>query len=294
MSHDELKNLNKASLEEDAISALTQAVSLSTEQLRTQHQAVWKELWTTGFGISHSMAESAVNGRQMNATIYYVLSQSPTPLHSLKLTSEGKAELMGHLAYLEGCYGSLPTLHETKNLWKSLHSLQEVNTVVQYWFLNLDVNGCHKLLKSGADGVVQAMVLSFAGLKFRQHHLELNSDPKDLHRDYQMRRVQYGNATHLNISISVQTDNKAVIEVSLDRKDKDYFACDAGCLDLPVKLSATEIKRFPVKLTDPVTAVLYITADYAHMQNLRHTIHVKEVGDGMYYSKLSTDIRGLS
>ena len=84
----------------------------------------------------------------------------------------------------------------------------------------------------------------------------------------------------MNISISIQSDNKAIIEVTLDRKDKDYFACDAGCLDIPVKLSNTEVTTFPVKLTDPVTAVLYITADYAHMQNLRHTIHVKEVAHG--------------
>ena len=97
-----------------------------------------------------------------------------------------------------------------------------------------------------------------------------------------MRRVSYGNATHLNISISIQTDNKAILEVALDRQGQDYFACDAGCLDPAVKLSASDVKQFPVKLTDPVTAVLYITADYAHMQNLRHTIHVKEVVHGKY------------
>ena len=280
MVPDKLTQINKEDLEEEAVNAILQAVGLSSEQLRTQHKSVWNELWTTGFGISHSMAESAVNGAKINATMYYVLSQSPTPLHSLQTTPDRKVELKGYLAYLEGCYGNLPTLHETKNLWKSLRSLQDVNSVVQYWFLNLEVNGCHNLIKAGADGVVQAMVLSFAGLKFRQNHLELDSDPKDLHRDYQMRRVSYGNATHLNISISIQSDNKAIIEVTLDRKDKDYFACDAGCLDPPVKLSAMEVTRFPVKLTDPVTAVLYITADYAHMQNLRHTIHVKEVAHG--------------
>lgn len=38
---------------------------------------------------------------------------------------------------------------------------------------------------------------------------------------------------------------------------------------------------FPVKLTDPVTSVLYITSDKQHMELLRHTIHVKEVIEGM-------------
>jgi len=39
---------------------------------------------------------------------------------------------------------------------------------------------------------------------------------------------------------------------------------------------------FPVKLTDPVTAVLYITSDYTHMQELKHAIHVKELVIGNY------------
>ena len=140
--------------------------------------------------------------------------------------------------------------------------------------------GCHQLVKAGADGVVQAMVLSYAGLQFHQQHLELNSHPKDLHRDYLMRRVSYGNATHLNISVTVGSDNKAVLSVALDRKNEHhYFACDAGCLDPPVQLSTSPVK-FPVKLTDPVTAVLYITSDYQHMQELKHTTHVKEVVHG--------------
>ena len=28
----------------------------------------------------------------------------------------------------------------------------------------------------------------------------------------------------------VGSDNKAVLSVALDRRNKDYFACDAGCL----------------------------------------------------------------
>ena len=39
---------------------------------------------------------------------------------------------------------------------------------------------------------------------------------------------------------------------------RDYYGCDAGCLDPPVKLGVQTVK-FPVKLTDPLTAILYIT-----------------------------------
>lgn len=69
------------------------------------------------------------------------------------------------------------------------------------------------------------------------------------------------------------------LKVALDRRDRDYFACDAGCLDPPMRLS-TDQTAFPVKLTEPVTAVLYITADHRHMRELKEAIHVREVAEG--------------
>jgi hypothetical protein len=89
---------------------------------------------------------------------------------------------------------------------------------------------------TGADGVLQAALLSIGALKFNNDHLEFNTHPKDLHRDYFFRRINYGNNTHVNISVIVGDDNKAVLYVSLDRNDKPYYACDAGCLDPPVSL----------------------------------------------------------
>ena len=209
---------------------------------------------------------------RINATMYYVLSQSPTPLHSGQ-TSEGKrSELQGFLSYTEGCYSGIRTLQAT-NLWTPLTSLTRVDTVVSYWLLNLEKNGCHNLIRAGADGVMQAMVLSLPGLKFSNHHLELNVHPRELHRDLSVRRVNYGNETHINISVNVMDDNRAALFVSLDKMQRDYYACDAGCLDPPVRLGPTA-QQFPVKLTEPVTAILYITADHEHMNDLKHVIHV--------------------
>lgn len=88
----------------------------------------------------------------------------------------------------------------------------------------------------GADGVLQAMLLSLGPLQFKNDHLEFRTHPRDLHRDYYFRRINYGNNTHLNISVIVGDDNKAVLFVALDRNDKQFYACDAGCLDAPVQL----------------------------------------------------------
>lgn len=132
----------------------------------------------------------------------------------------------------------------------------------------------------GAEGVMQAMLLSFGSWKFSNQHLEFNTEPKDLHRDFHFRRINYGNGTHVNVTVSVLDDNRAALYVSLDRSDTEYYGCDGGCLDSPVQLGPTRT-QFPVKLTEPKTAVLYITSDKEHMENLKHTIHVHEVVEGI-------------
>ena len=42
---------------------------------------------------------------------------------------------------------------------------------------------------------MQTMVLSLPCFKFSNHHLELNLQPREPHRDLTVRRVKYGNET---------------------------------------------------------------------------------------------------
>ena len=37
-----------------------------------------------------------------------------------------------------------------------------------------------------------------------------------------------------------------------------------------------------MKLTDPVTPILYITSDRLHMEELKHAIHVKSIDEGLF------------
>ena len=88
----------------------------------------------------------------------------------------------------------------------------------------------------GVDGILQAMVLSIGAIRFQNRHLEIYLDPKELHRDLHFRSINFGSNSHLNISITVDHDNRAVIDVSIDDENQGAFACDAGCLDPPTKL----------------------------------------------------------
>lgn len=76
--------------------------------------------------------------------------------------------------------------------------------------------------------------------------------------------------------MALREDNRAVLYAALDRSDGDYYACDGGCLDPPVALGPRRT-AFPVKRTEPRTALLYVTSDKQHMEDLKHTIHVHEV-----------------
>lgn len=255
---------------------LQRALGVSYRRLREDHVRAWNQLWRTGFSISQSKAQGALNGDQINSTMYYVLSQVRAPIFESDPDNK-KTDVNSLVNYMEGCYSGHQTL-QAENLWPESTVSERVLTSANYWLLTLEKQGCYRLLRSGASGVLQGMVLSFGALKFSDQHLEFNTHPKDLHRDYLFRRLLCGNATYVNISVAVQEDNRAALYVALDRSDRSYYACDAGCLDAPVQLGM-EYLQLPVKLTSPVTSILYITRDRQHIELLRHTIHVKDVGE---------------
>jgi len=73
-------------------------------RLAESHANTWRQLWSMGFSISPSLAADAINGDQINATLYYAMSQTPY------IPIQQRAELQRALLYSEGCYGGLHTL----------------------------------------------------------------------------------------------------------------------------------------------------------------------------------------
>lgn len=285
VSQDEKELLKKKNfLEKSVVANIDTTLNIEAKRLRTEHAQVWNNLWKTGFSISTSKAAGAINGDRINSTIYYVMSNVRSPIH--EVTEEGlneplkqqqKNDLEKLLYFPDRCYSGHHTLQVPK-LWSEVSSEISIARLAYVWILTLEKQGCASMLKAGADGLIEAIALSIGGLKFTNDHLEFGMEAKDLHRDVMsFRRLSYGNATHLNITVVVGEDNKAQIYAAVDRSDRNYYACDAGCLDPPVKLG-NKLIPFPVKRTEPKTAVLYITADKQHMEDLKHTIHVHEVG----------------
>lgn len=50
-------------------------------------------------------------------------------------------------------------------------------------------------------------------------------------------------------------------------------------------LCSKERTQFPVKLTEPLMPILYVSVDREHLEELQHAIHVKEIAEGRgFYS----------
>lgn len=118
----ELYAQTKESVEKAAIDAMkkvleehgTEAASDGLFALRTQHTKVWNVLMQTGFYISQSKAENALNGDRINATIYQVLSHTRAYEFEDSITPQRKNQIAHDLTYAEGCFDHYHTLQAEK------------------------------------------------------------------------------------------------------------------------------------------------------------------------------------
>lgn len=142
-------NFNENSDTSSGSSSLSNKMQILSP-FRRQHINVWNNLWETGFQISTSLADNVINGDQINATIYAVLSQVRSFEFETNSSEQFRANIMKSLAYSEGCYDSYFTL-QAGNLWKDMNSIQELNKVVMSWLLTLEkqVNKFFWLLVKG-------------------------------------------------------------------------------------------------------------------------------------------------
>lgn len=219
------------------------------------------------------------SSRTVNTTLYYILSSSTAPLLDRRLSSDERARLESSLNYADHCFSGHATMH-AENLWpERVSSAAQILQLVTLWTLTLQKRGCKVLVAAGAHGAMQGMVLSFGGLQFTENHLQFQADPDVLHNSYSMRGIHY-NQDLINLAVLLDLDGKPFLHVSVKPQETPVklYACEAGCLNEPVELTS-EIKghTFPVMVTQPITPLLYISTDLRHLQDLRHTLHLKAI-----------------
>ncbi|XP_054648073.1 uncharacterized protein KIAA2013 homolog [Dunckerocampus dactyliophorus] len=267
------------SLRDGAKKELGELLKATVDDLVIDHQQAWMDLFISGVEMRKITDSHTPSSRTVNATLYYILASSTAPLLERRLSSEDRARLESSLNYADHCFSGHATMH-AENLWpERVSSTAQILQLVTLWTLTLQKRGCKVLVAAGAHGAMQGMVLSFGGLQFTENHLQFQADPDVLHNSYALRGIHY-NQDLISLAVLLDVEGKPFLHVSVKPQEKPVklYACEAGCLNEPVELTS-EVKghTFPVMVTQPITPLLYISTDLRHLQDLRHTLHLKAI-----------------
>ncbi|XP_003127624.1 uncharacterized protein KIAA2013 homolog isoform X2 [Sus scrofa] len=266
-------------LQDLARKEMLELLEMPAAELLQDHQRLWAQLFSPGVEMKKITDAHTPSGLTVNLTLYYMLSCSPAPLLSPDLSHRERDQMESTLNYEDHCFSGHATMH-AENLWPGhLSSVQQILQLWDLWRLTLQKRGCKGLVRAGAPGILQGMVLSFGGLQFTENHLQFQADPDVLHNSYALHGIRYKN-DHINLAVLADAEGKPYLHVSVASRGQPIkiYACEAGCLDEPVELtSAPQGHTFSVMVTQPITPLLYISTDLTHLQDLRHTLHLKAI-----------------
>ncbi|XP_026576986.1 uncharacterized protein KIAA2013 homolog [Pseudonaja textilis] len=266
-------------LREAAKREMMEVLPLRSEELVQEHRRAWDELFISGVEMRKITDAHTPSGDTVNLTLYFVLSTTPAPLLDPRHGPEEKEKMEATLNYADHCFSGHATMHAA-NLWPGqLSTVLQVLQLSNLWKLTLQKRGCKGLVAAGAHGLMQGMVLSFGGLQFTENHLQFQSDPEVLQNSYALRGIRY-NKDLISLAVLLDADGKPFLHVSVKFQEKPVklYACEGGCANDPVELtSQVHGHTFPVMVTQPITPLLYISPDLVHLQDLRHTLHLKAI-----------------
>ncbi|XP_027868773.1 uncharacterized protein KIAA2013 homolog [Xiphophorus couchianus] len=268
-----------SSLRDGAKKEMEELLRADVKELVQEHQQAWMDLFSSGIEMRKITDSNTPSSRTVNNTLYYILSSSTAPLLNQRLSAEERAHLVSSLNYADHCFSGHATMH-AENLWpERVSNTAQILQLVTLWTLTLQKRGCKVLVAAGAHGAMQGMVLSFGGLQFTENHLQFQADPDVLHNSYALRGIHY-NQDLINLAVLLDGEGKPFLHLSVRQQEAavKLYACEAGCLNEPVELTS-EVKghTFPVMVTQPITPLLYISTDLRHLQDLRHTLHLKAI-----------------
>ncbi|KAM8796432.1 uncharacterized protein KIAA2013 homolog [Eudromia elegans] len=266
-------------LREAAKKEMLEVMQMGVEDLFQEHQQTWSDLFISGIEMRKITDSHTPSSETVNMTLYYVLSTMPAPLLDPLISGEDREKMEASLNYADHCFSGHATMH-AENLWPAkVTSVTQILQLSDLWKLTLQKRGCKGLVAAGVHGLMQGMVLSFGGLQFTENHLQFQADPDVLHNSYSLRGIHY-NKDLINLAVLLDSEGKPFLHVSVKFQDKPVrlYACEAGCMNEPVELtSEARGHTFPVMVTQPITPLLYISTDLVHLQNLRHTLHLKAI-----------------
>ncbi|XP_033116997.1 uncharacterized protein KIAA2013 homolog isoform X2 [Anneissia japonica] len=248
---------------------------MSFSESASEHTEAWKDIWKGEFVQEENLEE--VNGEGthpqelINMIMYYILSSVEAPLYHVDTSDMDRALLLQALDNPGSCYNGQPTLF-MELLWESVNQKNQLSDLVSHWLHTLYKSGCQNLLTVGADGVMQAMLLSFLGGQFTKEDLSFHADPHHIKGSLTLKNLKYG-SSDVDIKINKATETIQVQANSFQKGNPNYqlFACETGCKNDPVLVSH-KIEVLALKWTEPMTPFLYISHEADHLVFLRKKV----------------------
>eukprot|EP00794_Sanderia_malayensis_P016650 gene16650-18340_t len=262
----------KQSLVETRSKALVEDVKndwLALQKLplyETQKQA-WEKIWKLGIRIDSKNDPDAPSPLHVNITEYYLYSLTEfEPINSTALTDLGN--------HVGSCYHGPVTMHSAE-FWVLPRNINGLEILADKWKNSLFKYGCDDLLMRGLLGVQRAIVLSFSGLQYTKHGLELALNPISLSSNISLRRIPYqASSLYLNIRIN-PPDGIKTVEIHMDNpKENSLFACGSACEDIVQISNAPSV--FIAKLTNPVTPILYVSSNRSDLDVINKSSFMKK------------------
>ncbi|EDO47766.1 predicted protein, partial [Nematostella vectensis] len=216
-------------------------------------------------------------GIEVNATMYYILSSFPSLDYNTNGDPQNTEEIEKLLHTPEHCFSGPPSMHSA-SLWPIPRVEASINRMVSQWQRVLQQNGCASLIRAGATGIIQAMTLSFGGLQFSSDLFEFAANPASLHTTVEFRHIHLHQGVYVYVSVLVNEHighaEKLVVKATGHEK-RPLYACEAGCQYEPVELSSSSVV-FPVRMTKPVTPILYISHNKSQLTSIKQHVFIKD------------------
>ncbi|KAL3315102.1 hypothetical protein Ciccas_006269 [Cichlidogyrus casuarinus] len=269
------------------LDTMRRSLAMTQEDLYSKHTSAWTSLWRTGFFISPSKADDALNGDRYNLTMYYLLSNVP---------SQPTAKMPGKSSL---CYDGPSTLFSSQ-LWQPVNTNPTLLALVDLWFVTLRKRGCEPLLGSGED-LIQAMIYSMAALKMSHEHLTMWLKPHDLNRAIHFRRVRvlpsdvyvdFGIRYHQVHSATEVSHDLYARKCKMEESSTKLFVCAANCD--PIDSLGDSETSVIIYETNPPSALMHLSTDEKSLVDFKRSQHHNDVqmAEGPRHDLISVHLHG--
>ena len=126
----------------------------------------------------------------------------------------------------------------------------------------------------------EALALSFVGLQYQEHYLQLALNPLGLAsnlsvHDLPLDRFKSRDILSIKIIAGRRTKTKNVVLSCSGRHNPVIFGCASACEKI-VEVGSSDLV-FPVHTTDPVTPLLYISTNKSSLEAIAKSSFMKQV-----------------